>query len=45
MKTLTNIPKKSMISVSNFTISSLDLGYVNGELWFKNAVNSLNGSK
>jgi len=38
-------PNLSMISVSNFTVSSLDLGYVNGELWYKNAVNSLNGSK
>jgi hypothetical protein len=28
-----------------FYISSLDLGYVSDELWYKNVVNFLNGSK
>jgi len=45
MKIFVNIPKVVYDFSVTFYISSLDLGYVNDELWYKNVVNPLNVSK
>lgn len=45
MKILINIPKVLHDFSVKFYISSLDLGYVNDDLCYKNVFNSLNGSK